>query len=65
RRRRGREAMTWSRQPVQLEDPEIALDRACELLRRSQRILLTSHRRPDGDGTGSMAGLASLLRAHG
>ena len=29
----------------------------------SQRILLTSHRRPDGDGTGSMAGLASLLRA--
>ena len=30
-----------------------------------QRILLTSHRRPDGDGTGSMAGLASLLRARG
>jgi phosphoesterase RecJ-like protein len=57
--------MTWSRQPVQLEEPAIALDRACELLRSSQRILLTSHRRPDGDGTGSMAGLASLLRARG
>ena len=26
---------------------------------------MTSHRRPDGDGTGSMAGLASLLRARG
>lgn len=42
-----------------------ALERACEVLRKSQRILLTSHRRPDGDGTGSMAGLASLLRAQG
>src|SRR5262245_2380083 len=37
--------------------------RACEVLRDAKRILLTSHRRPDGDGTGSMAGLASLLRA--
>lgn len=42
-----------------------ALARACDVLRRAQRILLTSHRRPDGDGTGSMAGLASLLRARG
>jgi len=57
--------MTWSRQPVQLDHPDVALERACELLRSSQRILLTSHRRPDGDGTGSMAGLASLLRAQG
>ena len=48
--------------PEQLED---ALARACELLRNAQRVLLTSHRRPDGDGTGSMAGLASLLRALG
>ena len=41
------------------------LERACDTLRKAQRILLTSHRRPDGDGTGSMAGLASLLRAQG
>jgi phosphoesterase RecJ-like protein len=40
-------------------------DDACAKLRDSKRILLTSHRRPDGDGTGSMAGLASLLRAQG
>ena len=39
--------------------------RACDKLRSAERILLTSHRRPDGDGTGSMAGLASLLRARG
>ncbi len=42
-----------------------ALERACERLRAAKRVLLTSHRRPDGDGTGSMAGLASLLRAQG
>jgi phosphoesterase RecJ-like protein len=42
-----------------------ALERACDTLRAAQRILLTSHRRPDGDGTGSMAALASLLRAAG
>lgn len=42
-----------------------ALEKACDVLRRAERILLTSHRRPDGDGTGSMAGLASLLRALG
>src|SRR5947208_1884445 len=52
-------------EPVQLPDVAAALDRACEKLRDSTRILLTSHRRPDGDGTGSMSGLASLLRAQG
>src|SRR5258705_8751063 len=53
-------------EPVQtVTDAGAALTRACEKLRESQRILLTSHRRPDGDGTGSMAGLASLLRAVG
>jgi phosphoesterase RecJ-like protein len=52
---------------AQLEVPSAAeaLLRACEVLRGAERILLTSHRRPDGDGTGSMAGLASLLRALG
>jgi len=41
------------------------LQQACVKLRSSNRILLTSHRRPDGDGTGSMSGLAALLRAPG
>ena len=40
-----------------------ALELACTKLRSAKRVLLTSHRRPDGDGTGSMCGLASLLRA--
>src|ERR1043165_4422957 len=52
-------------EPVTTLDVGAALTRACAKLRDSQRILLTSHRRPDGDGTGSMAGLASLLRAIG
>jgi phosphoesterase RecJ-like protein len=51
--------------PIEVPDVEVAMERACDKLRNSERILLTSHRRPDGDGTGSMAGLASLLRARG
>jgi phosphoesterase RecJ-like protein len=51
--------------PVELPTVEEALERACETLRNAKRILLTSHRRPDGDGTGSMCGLSSLLRALG
>ena len=53
-------------EPVRtVADVEEALGKACDVLRNAQRVLLTSHRRPDGDGTGSMAGLASLLRALG
>jgi phosphoesterase RecJ-like protein len=52
-------------EPVRMPDVAASLERACDKLRESTRILLTSHRRPDGDGTGSMAGLASLLRAQG
>jgi len=52
-------------EPIAIPSVDIALELVCEKLRHSQRILLTSHRRPDGDGTGSMAGLASLLRAQG
>jgi bifunctional oligoribonuclease and PAP phosphatase NrnA len=50
-----------------VDEPAIAraLAQACEQLRAAKRVLLTTHRRPDGDGTGSMAGLASLLRAQG
>jgi bifunctional oligoribonuclease and PAP phosphatase NrnA len=51
--------------PIEVISVEQATREACDLLARAQRILLTSHRRPDGDGTGSMAGLASLLRALG
>jgi phosphoesterase RecJ-like protein len=51
--------------PLEVPSAEDMLQRACAELRRAERVLLTSHRRPDGDGTGSMAGLASLLRARG
>ena len=51
--------------PLDVPGPEDMLRRACDVLRSAERVLLTSHRRPDGDGTGSMAGLASLLRARG
>jgi bifunctional oligoribonuclease and PAP phosphatase NrnA len=51
--------------PMQAPDVQAALERACAVMHGARRILLTSHRRPDGDGTGSMAGLASLLRAAG
>jgi phosphoesterase RecJ-like protein len=51
--------------PMQVATVQAALERACEVLRAARRILLTTHRRPDGDGTGSMAGLASILRAAG
>src|SRR5690349_20008706 len=59
------EATRRQTEPVTSLDPGDALSRACDVLRFASRVLLTSHRRPDGDGTGSMAGLASLLRARG
>ncbi len=50
---------------VQTVNVDDALLLACEHLRKAKRVLLTSHRRPDGDGSGSMAALASLLRGQG
>lgn len=50
---------------VEVPNPDDTLQLACDELRAAERVLLTSHRRPDGDGSGSMAGLASLLRAQG
>ncbi|MEZ4367192.1 MAG: DHH family phosphoesterase [Kofleriaceae bacterium] len=44
---------------------DLALAEAARTLAAAQRVLLTSHRRPDGDGTGSMIGLAVMLRAAG
>jgi len=46
-------------------DPHAALDEVARILGDARSVLITSHRRPDGDGTGSMVGLASLLRAAG
>jgi bifunctional oligoribonuclease and PAP phosphatase NrnA len=51
--------------PITVPDVDTALAAACDKLRSASRILMTSHRRPDGDGTGSMAGLASILRRLG
>ncbi len=42
-----------------------ALDRAAEALRSSSNILVTSHRRPDGDGCGGMVALTSIARRAG
>ncbi|MBS1122400.1 MAG: 3-to-5 oligoribonuclease [Deltaproteobacteria bacterium] len=61
----GPSRVTVSRDRAPTEPPSEALAKACDVLRAADRILLTSHRRPDGDGTGSMAGLASMLRAIG
>ena len=41
------------------------LNRFQEFLERQDRILLTTHENPDGDGTGAMLGLAHYLRARG
>jgi phosphoesterase RecJ-like protein len=37
----------------------------CDLVRRHQRFLLTTHVRPDGDGLGSMLALADVLQEQG
>jgi phosphoesterase RecJ-like protein len=47
---------------VSLDDE---LDRAAEALRSSSNILVTSHRRPDGDGCGGMVALTSIARRAG
>jgi len=38
------------------------LERFARFLEQPQRVLLTSHENPDGDGTGAMLGLAHYLR---
>lgn len=42
-----------------------ALVLAAEHIERAERLLITSHRGPDGDAVGSMIALASLLRKRG
>jgi phosphoesterase RecJ-like protein len=52
--------------PFSLSPDKIAAARAfAEGLRPGQRVCLTTHVNPDGDGLGSEAGLVHLLRARG
>jgi phosphoesterase RecJ-like protein len=41
------------------------LERAVELLRTAQKVMITCHLGPDGDSVGSMVALTSLLRQRG
>lgn len=50
---------------VVAEDAMTPFDRAVDVIRRADTILLATHRGPDGDGVGSMVALASLLRSQG
>ncbi len=47
------------------EIPESAWAEACALVLDAQRIVLTTHAGPDGDGIGSMVGLTIALRSLG
>ena len=49
----------------QAPEPTSAQLDSLELLRASERILLTGHERPDGDCLGSQAALARILNARG
>src|SRR4051812_4354926 len=52
--------------PLALSPEKAALAQAfAASLRPGQRVCLTTHVNPDGDGLGSEAGLAHLLRAQG
>ena len=42
-----------------------ALHRAADCIGSARHVLVTSHRRPDGDGCGSMVALTSMLRRAG
>ena len=46
-----------------MSDPEWGL--AVELIRGAQRVLICSHRKPDGDAIGSLTGLGWALEAMG
>lgn len=45
--------------------PASEWEKACALVMAAQRVVLTTHAGPDGDGIGSMVGLAIALRALG
>jgi phosphoesterase RecJ-like protein len=55
-------------EPVTAPTPPIAEDdwaHACDLVTRAQRILLVSHKKPDGDAIGSLLGLGHALESAG
>lgn len=52
-------------EPEAPADPAVLLRRAAERLAAADKILLTCHRRPDGDAVGSLVALAALLREQG
>jgi bifunctional oligoribonuclease and PAP phosphatase NrnA len=45
-----------------MTDVDEALGRAARCIERADSVLVTSHRRPDGDGCGAMVALTSMLR---
>lgn len=47
------------------QDAMTPLERAIDELKRADKILLTSHRGPDGDAVGSMLSLGALLKDQG
>ena len=52
--------------PISLtEEKRVAATQLAEIFRKGQRVCLTTHVSPDGDGLGSEAGLLHLLRARG
>ncbi len=52
--------------PITLTDEKrLAATQIAELFRKGQRVCLTTHVSPDGDGLGSEVGLLHLLRARG
>ena len=57
--------MTDLADPLAAPPAETTLAAAAERIGAATSVLLASHRRPDGDGTGSMSALATLLRARG
>lgn len=42
-----------------------ALARAADVVAKAEHVLVTSHRRPDGDGCGAMVALTSMIRRAG
>ncbi len=47
------------------ETIEEALGRAADVVAKAGHVLVTSHRRPDGDGCGAMVALTSMIRRAG
>ena len=51
-----------SHDPIAIDE---ALGRAADVVAKAGHVLVTSHRRPDGDGCGAMVALTSMIRRAG